>query len=327
MLEPGCTTRTNRRPGRREGVVRRAWRHGLFALGMWIVAGCGGVGGDRKAELARLLEQGELPEVTRRAREYLDQGETDPWIHYHLGLALLRQDQDRPAEAALRAAVAADTTMAPALAEALRAAAASDHQGGWTGRATARMTLAYELLPSVELGGLLEPVAQEIYGRKEFERALPLYQRLAAATDAREEKLQEWTFRYGYCLERDGQVDQALELYRGYLNRWRDSGGYLRRVMWRYQAALLDKAEAALSTDANAALPFIDEALRPGWNLELLQRGRVLAGGAMESLGRPSDALAWYAQVVQAAATDNAGAQYVEKAHQRIEALRAVRTN
>jgi tetratricopeptide (TPR) repeat protein len=308
-----------------------ALRYSVLCCALMLLAasgsGCARRGGDRKAELGGLLEQGNLAEVTRRAQEYLDRGETDPWIHYHLGLALLRQDQDRAAEAALRAAAAGDSALAPAMAEALRGAALNDHAAGWKGRAAARMTLAYELLPSVELGELLEPVAQESYGRKEYGRALPLYRRLVALPDANEQKLQEWTFRFGYCLERLGNPEQALEVYRGYLNRWRDPGGYLRRVMWRYQAALLDQAEAALPTDASGALPLIDEALRPGWNQELLQRGRVLAGAAMEALGRPSDALAWYSQAVQAAATDNAGAQYVEKAHQRIEALRAVRTN
>jgi hypothetical protein len=302
--------------------MRRAgtsWWLAAVATLPLLLAGCSKRAPDRRAELEPLLQSGQIAELRARVQRYQGAGERSAGLDYYLGVGLLRDEDDKPALVSFQSAVTADSTLAVPIGRELQQAALRDVQAGWGNRATARMLEAYRYDPRVDLGGLTPTVARQLYTAKDYRAAVPLYAKLDAAGDGPELSRQEWRWCHGQCLDQLGRDDEALDVYRSYRRDWPASSLFRRRVVWRYQSTLLEKAEAALPTDPAAALRFAEEELAPGMNRALLQRGRVLAARAHEAAGRPADALHWYEEIVKNASAPSD--TVAEQAQRRIEAL------
>ena len=102
--------------------------------------------------------------------------------------------------------------------------------------------------------------------------------------------------------------------------RWPQDTIYMRHVMFRLMSILLERAEVAIERgELDLAMSHIEESLGD-WHIELIQKGRYLAGQIEERRQNPESALDWYAQVLE---DEKFGGEVVQLARNRTDELRA----
>jgi len=293
-----------------------------FMGSLALLSACGKSAPDRSAELEQLLASESYEEILARTELYLDEGDESPLVFFTRGAALINgQNADVPAKRAFADAIALDATLDSRIATVWRAAAIADAEAGWHDRAARRMREAFRHDNDIDLAPLAGAVGDLLYRHEEdFEKAYLVYSRLVLKDDAPERDQQLWTFRYGHCLDRLGDIDGALAVYNGYFSKWPDEQQIMRYVSWRYQFIHIDQAELALREARwDDALELAQGAFIEDWNMELQQRARVLAGRAHEGLTEYEQALDFYNQVVEDG--ESFGAEPLEQARERIDAL------
>jgi tetratricopeptide (TPR) repeat protein len=290
----------------------------LFAIGA-----CGGdAAQERDAELQRLLDEGQFEEVEARVQLYREGGESGPVLDRAEGLALLQRNADKLAEPLLEKAVAADSSLAPGIASTLAELARDDLSEGWRDRATQRMRDAYLFDPSVNLGDLGDPVGDRFYRyEKRYDLAIDIYRGLSRREGARPDKMREWLWRYGHCLENLGFSGAAMDVYQEFRLRWPEDKKYGRYVHWRLMTLLQEQAEEAWrAREPDRALDLVQQSFIGDWHMDLQQQGRYLAGQIEEGRGDLQRAKEWYEMIV--ADGSRFGGKVLENAKARLDELR-----
>lgn len=295
-----------------------------FLGALLLLLACGGGSVDRAAEFEALIEQNEVEEVLARAQLYLDEGEETGPVYFARGWAELQQDADRPARASFSEAVRLTPELSPRIAQLWRGKALADHEAKWYDRAGQRMREAFRYDQDIALEPEMDSVADQLYRyEKDFASALLVFERLRLKSDANFNKRMEWSFRYGHCLEELGRIDEAIAVYRAYLEEFPEDKGYTAYVTWRWMTVHKEQAEQALDRgDVDGAAKWIADAPLADWHMELLQEIRLVAGRIHEARGEYEEALASYERILADGATF--GGQVVADAKDRIDAIHAL---
>lgn len=303
----------------RSCTVQMSWIIGA----MVVFAGCSSVASHRET-LEPLIEAGNWDEIRARVELLRQEGERSAWIDLSEGLALLYQNADKAAEPLFATAVAADSSLAPLVAEHLATLARQDHEQGWQERGRRRMADALRLQPSIDPGDQIDTVADYFFRQaRDFEHAYPLYRRLYRERPEPASRHREWVYRYGYCLQILGFEDTAMAVYEEFIGTWPQDRGIMRFVQWRRMNLLIEQAEGLRGAAQPArALDVLTQCIDSGWHVDLQQRARYLAGEIEEDRDDLHAARAWYEQVV--ATGGSAGGQLVESARARLDALGAL---
>lgn len=297
----------------------------MCALSALLLAACGGGATvDRAAEFEELMAQGAVDEIRARVSLYMEQGEESGDLYFARGWAELQEDADLPARASFAEAVLMSPQLSGSIAELWRTKALEDHERKWYDRATKRMREAFRYDDQIALEPVMDSVADLLYRyEKEFDLAMQVFERLREKTAANFDKRMEWEFRYGHCLEEIGEIEAALAVYKGYLEKFPEDRGPTSYVTWRWMMVHKEQAEAALERgDLNGALSWIVEAPLEDWHLDLQQQIRLVAGKIHEERGEHELALRSYEQIL--ADGDSFGGQVVKDAKDRIDAIHAL---
>lgn len=295
----------------------KTWCVGLVLLA---IIGCGG-GRDLETEIDALIAAGDWDEVLAHAEVLKTEGVTDPLVDYAEGYALLQQGADAAADAPLDRALAARPDLAPRVAAIYERLAWEDHEEGWEDRARRRMARALTFDPTIDPGILLESAADHFYRyMSEFDRALPLYERLVRELPEPVDKHAEWIYRYGYCLRDVGREEEALEVFADFQRRFPDERAHMRHVKWYEMKIRIARAEARLETaDPEGALEEVAAVVDTRWHQDLKQEARLIGGRAEEARGNLEAARRWYAEIVEIG--NEFGGDVVRRADERLREL------
>lgn len=296
--------------------------HGALLLLLSVPMACGGP--DSRAEIDALVEAGDWTELSARVEVLRSEGAKGPWLDRAEGLALLASNSDRAALDRLERAAEAQPEYAADFAVRLAEAAQADLAEGWKDRAARRMLAAFRFDNDVELGALADPVGDLLYRyEKDFAAAEIIYRRLESELPEPGRKHGEWTYRYGYCLEKSGQVDAAMDIYEKFRNTQARDQNHLRFVQWRTMRILIERAEEArLAAQPERALELLEQSMMGGWHMDLQQEARYLAGQIEEERGELQAARKWYDMIL--ADGSRFGGELVSKARTRLDALQAL---
>lgn len=285
-------------------------------------AGCGSEAPDRRQELMDLVASENWAEIQARVKLYRTDGETTAPLDFAEGLALLHENADKMAISLLERGVAADSSLAVPAAEQFAELARQDLAEGWEKRAQRRMAQAYVFDSSVELGALADPVADYFYRYvEEYELAYPIYYQLYKSREGRGDKVREWVYRYGACLERLGSADAARAVYEEFQETWPDDLKFMRLVNWRYMRLMLDLAEEAEQLGQyDRALHLLEESMVGDWHLDVQQQARYRSGVIEQERGQLDEARRWYELVLEDGS--RFGGDLVDQAQDRLDELR-----
>jgi tetratricopeptide (TPR) repeat protein len=292
----------------------------VFLVAAWL-AGCGG-GADRDAVFA-LVEAGSYEDARARALELRQSGVTEPWLDHAEGLACLHTGEELLARERLRAAAAADPSLAEPIAVVWFEAAHEDFEAGFRDRARERMAEAVLLNPSTDPGPMLPAVADFMYRfLKDYDAAFPLYERLYQERPAPRTRHTEWAFRWGHLNEKRGDLDKAREIYEEFIAKWPDDMKQGRFVHLRYMRVLMEQAKALHEVgDADGALELLALCRMADWHLAQQQRAEFMAGQIREEQGEYALARQHYEIILRHA--ERVESEVVDPARERLEALDA----
>ena len=305
--------------------ISAARRHArLMALAIFagILIGCGGSDVDRSAEFEELLSAENYTEILSRAEVYEAAGEVSPVLDYARGVALLLgQDADLPARRSFNFAVEQDSSLAPRVARLWQAAAIADHSAGWYERAKSRMHEGFLNDHDIQLEPVADGVADILFRTdKNWQSALEVYSHLKQKKGVNQSMFRRWHFRYGYCLERLGDIDGAIAAYQDFRERWPADRNDLKSVTWRLEWVLMERADAAIAAgDSDEAMKNIEEVLSIGWHLDMQQRARLAAGAALELRDDLEGALEYYEMIV--ADGDESGGEVLKDAKNHLDRI------
>lgn len=293
----------------------------LFALASgWV--GCESEAPERRQELMDLVSAENWEEIQARVKLYRTDGETSAPLDFAQGLALLHENADKMAISLLERAVAADSSLAVPASEHFAELARQDLAEGWENRAQRRMAQAYIFDPSVELGDLADRVGDYFFRTVEdYQRAYPIYYELYKDRNGRTEKVRQWVYRYGACLEHLGSLDAARAIYEEYQATWPDDRKYMRIVNWRYMQMLIDLAEEAEELGQyDRALQLLEASMVEDWHLDVQQVARYRSGVIEQKRGHLEEARRWYEMVLEDGS--RFGGDLVDQARDRLDELR-----
>lgn len=262
--------------------------------------------------------KGDLEEALAEYRLALTQGASDPDTYAriaHTYVGLKRIDEGREY---FGLAVAEDSSFADqAMADFVRLAREEAGVGDHFGMASAVQT-ALEFQPGINLEDLALPLAQHYSEIREYERALPFYQKALADFDP--DSLPQVLFETGVAFDEIGDCESAVVFYEDYRDRIGRYGANRSEVDWRlgscsYRLARLRRDDG----DDDEALRHLEILLLIGQPQNLQAEGYFELG---EILGLRGECEASVEAFQQVAVMDLAGTgPLVERAQVRIDQI------
>lgn len=243
------------------------------------------------------------------------------WLDYADGLASMHEGAEQPARRLLGEAVAADPSLAPAVALAWAEAAREDHAAGWRDRARERMAEAILFDPSTDPGLMLPAVADYFYRYlKNYDAAYPLFERLYRERPEPTGRHPQWVYRWGHSLELKGDLAGAQAVYEEFFELFPSNMDQGRFAHWRFMGVLMKQAEQArVRGDLDEAVQLLVLARRGNWHLDQQERAEFMAGQIREQQGQLELAREHYQIVIKH--SEKMNSEVVEDTRARLEAL------
>lgn len=261
--------------------------------------------------------RGDVDEALAEYRLALGQGATDAPTYARAAHAFLTLGRVDEAREHYQAAVQSDPTLADqAAADFIHLAKKERELGDGFGMAAAVRTAA-EFRPGVTVDHLSLPMARHFSTTREFDRALPYYQKALALLDS--DSLPELLFEAGVAYDEVGDCESAILFYGDYRERlppWRRE-----EVDWRLGNCSLQLARMSRARGQDdEALRHLDTFLGIGEPRNLLAVGYFEKGEILGARGECQAAIEAFQEVL---VVDPSGSSpVVVRAEERIDQIR-----
>lgn len=251
----------------------------------------------------------------RALRKNINNGE----VYYYYGLALIELGRDYEAFARFGDGVVVDSTMAPRVASLLLAKGREALSRGEAKKASARIKVAADLDPTLDLGTLKYLVADAYFDERQFERAAVMYN-AAIAERPDTVAVEVAYFNLADCYLALGDSTRAIATLDRLVERF-PAGKLSGEAQWKLVNLLHDHAASEFSRgNYQVVVEEIRTLLTRTTNVSLVQRARFLLGEAYERLEDYPSAYEQYKTIIDQ--DRGASGRIVDKARQKIDALR-----
>ncbi|MEZ4415130.1 MAG: tetratricopeptide repeat protein [Gemmatimonadota bacterium] len=291
---------------------------GLVLAGLLLLGGCGGSVGEDGA-----VERGDVAwadgDFERALAEYrlALRGGDDPDILLRVAHAYAELNRVDDAGSVYRQAVEVRPKSADqAVADLLWLARRAEERGDQYGVAQS-LELAAELQPGVGMGRLALPLARHLVRLREFERALPLFQRALSTLPA--DQTTPVLMEIGLAYEEVGDCARALSFFGQYSSRASRSGRA--EAAWHIGNCAFELG-SRMRRDGRPeeALRYLRMTIDRGEPKSLLPQAYFDLGEALAELGECTAALDAFSRVVRE--STSRASPLVARAEQRIDEIR-----